>query len=223
MNKKPQESQAKDDQQKKEQDGTPPNAQGSSGGAATQPGQSDGGTAEVNEHGFPDNTPTSEMTADQQAAYWKHKARKWEGRARDQSDYESVKEELNELKKKQMSESERAIEDAREEGRTEASQEFGEKMVEASLRGALAGRGIEVDDIDSKLSYVDFSKFLDNNGEVDSDKVQRYIADVAPQQNETRWPDMGQGRRHDVQDRRSGGSVEAGRKIRQERQKLSKR
>lgn len=38
--------------------------------------------AKVNEHGFPDDTPTSEMKPDELAAYWKFQARKWESRAR---------------------------------------------------------------------------------------------------------------------------------------------
>jgi hypothetical protein len=39
-----------------------------------------GGTA-VNEHGFPDNTPTAEMSPEHQVAYWRHHARKHEARA----------------------------------------------------------------------------------------------------------------------------------------------
>ncbi|KUN16559.1 hypothetical protein AQJ23_44740 [Streptomyces antibioticus] len=39
------------------------------------------GAPAVNEHGFPDNTPVADMPAEQQAAYWKHHARKHEQRA----------------------------------------------------------------------------------------------------------------------------------------------
>lgn len=35
----------------------------------------------VNEHGYPDNTPTAEMTPEHQAAYWKFQSRKHEQRA----------------------------------------------------------------------------------------------------------------------------------------------
>jgi hypothetical protein len=52
---------------------TDPNDQGGSGGG--------GGGPAVNEHGFPDNTPIAEMTAEHQAAYWKHQSRKHEQRA----------------------------------------------------------------------------------------------------------------------------------------------
>ncbi|MCM2391704.1 hypothetical protein [Streptomyces albipurpureus] len=40
-----------------------------------------GGAPTVNEHGYPDNTPTADMSAEHQVAYWKHHARKHEQRA----------------------------------------------------------------------------------------------------------------------------------------------
>lgn len=51
-----------------------PNDQGGGGGGGN-------GAPQVNEHGFPDNTPVADMPAEQQAAYWKHHARKHEQRA----------------------------------------------------------------------------------------------------------------------------------------------
>ncbi|MFJ3084487.1 hypothetical protein ACIPJG_32685 [Streptomyces halstedii] len=38
----------------------------------------DGTKVTVNEHGYPDNTPTADMTPEHQVAYWKHHARKHE-------------------------------------------------------------------------------------------------------------------------------------------------
>ncbi|MFF6928372.1 hypothetical protein [Streptomyces californicus] len=35
-------------------------------------------TPAVNEHGYPDNTPTADMSTEHQVAYWKHHARKHE-------------------------------------------------------------------------------------------------------------------------------------------------
>jgi membrane protein involved in colicin uptake len=40
-----------------------------------------GGGTGVNEHGYPDGTPTADMTPEHQIAYWKHHARKHEQRA----------------------------------------------------------------------------------------------------------------------------------------------
>ena len=178
--------------------------------AETQPGSTD--------LGFPEDTPVSEMSVEQQAAYWKHKARKHEKRSKDREDYDALKAERDQLKAAQMTDAERAVEDARKEGESTAAEKFSAKIAEASLRGALAGRGLDAETAESKLSYVDFGKFLNDNGEVDSDKVQRYIDDIAPQRQSGQWIDMGQGRRDDTGDKRPGGSVEAGRDIRRKRQ-----
>lgn len=177
------------------------------------------GQKKTTDLGYPEETPLSEMTSEQQIAYWKHKARKHEGRAKDRGDYDQLKAELDQLKTERMSESEKAVEEARKEGRAEAAGEYSTKMVDVALRTALEARGIEAKEIDSKLSYVDLAKFLDNNRELDSDKVQGYLDDIAPQQRQGQWIDMGQGRRDDTGGKRPGGSVEAGRDIRRNRQK----
>lgn len=41
-----------------------------------------GGEPKVNEHGFPDNTPWRDMSAEHQAAYWRHHSQTWESRAK---------------------------------------------------------------------------------------------------------------------------------------------
>ncbi|MEU8840225.1 hypothetical protein AB0D97_13990 [Streptomyces roseus] len=71
-----------------------------------------GGTA-VNEHGYPDATPIAEMTAEHQAAYWKHQSRKHEQRANaapDAAELERLRAADEELKSRQaadLSETER--------------------------------------------------------------------------------------------------------------------
>ncbi|MEU3986190.1 hypothetical protein AB0F77_40045 [Streptomyces sp. NPDC026672] len=41
-----------------------------------------GGAPVVNEHGYPDNTPWRDMSAEHQAAYWQHHSKKWETAAK---------------------------------------------------------------------------------------------------------------------------------------------
>lgn len=41
-----------------------------------------GGAPKVNEHGYPDNTPHTEMTPEHQAAYWRYHSKKWETTAK---------------------------------------------------------------------------------------------------------------------------------------------
>jgi hypothetical protein len=41
-----------------------------------------GGAPTLNEHGYPDATPVADMAPEQQTAYWRHHARKWESTAK---------------------------------------------------------------------------------------------------------------------------------------------
>ncbi|WP_425837310.1 hypothetical protein [Streptomyces fractus] len=66
-----------------------------------------GGAPTVNEHGYPDNTPTADMTPEHQVAYWKHHARKHETAAKaapDATELERLRAADEELKKHQASE-----------------------------------------------------------------------------------------------------------------------
>ncbi|MGW1553915.1 hypothetical protein [Streptomyces sp. NPDC002346] len=66
-----------------------------------------GGGVAVNEHGYPDNTPTSEMTPEHQAAYWKFQSRKHEQRASqapDAAELERLRQADADLKARQASE-----------------------------------------------------------------------------------------------------------------------
>ena len=169
--------------------------------------------------GVPDK-PVAEMTADEQIAYWRQRSRQNERRAKDRDDYDDLKKELEELRTEKMTEAERAVEAARKEGEEAATEKFSAKVAEASLRGALTGRGFQADEIEDKLSFIDFTKFVTSDGEVDTEMVQRYLQEMAPQDNGNgAWPDMGQGNRGDSHNKRSGGSVDAGRAIRRQRQK----
>nr|WSW58507.1 hypothetical protein OG513_07865 [Streptomyces sp. NBC_00998] len=86
-----------------------------------------GGTA-VNEHGYPDNTATADMTPEHQVAYWKHHARKHEQRANSAPDaaelerLRAAEAELSTRKAAEMSETQRlqAEKDAAEVARAAA-------------------------------------------------------------------------------------------------------
>ena len=197
---------------------------GGSGGSGSTPNESGGNEPtptptppanDAGEHGFPKDTPTEQMTVEQREAYWRYHARKHEKRAKEREDYDAIKRENEKLKAQNQTEAERAIEEARKEGKSEAEKEWAVKLARSELRGALSGRGLEGDKLEDALTFVDFNQFLDDNGDVDSVKVQRYSDTVAPQtdrqNNGGRWLDFGQGNRDEHGDRRPGGSVDAGR------------
>lgn len=172
-------------------------------------------STEHQDRGYPANKAITDMTDQEQAAYWKFHAQKWEGFARDRKDYAKVKRELDEIKRSQMTDHDRALEDARAEARTQALQESGTRLVEARLTGLLEGRGMDENEVKDRLQFVDKSKFLTGDGEVDTELVSNFLDGVAPTQEQQRqvWPDMGQGRRGNPAGQTAGGSVQSGRDL----------
>ncbi|MFE6493426.1 hypothetical protein [Streptomyces sp. NPDC057748] len=67
----------------------------------------DGTKPTVNEHGYPDNTPTADMAPEHQVAYWKHHARKHEAAAKsapDAAELERLRASDEELKSRKAAE-----------------------------------------------------------------------------------------------------------------------
>jgi len=88
------------------------------------------GSAGDTDTGFPAGTPVADMTAEQQVAYWKDKARKHEERNRGYSDYDALKQkasEFDKLTEAQKSDLEKAQAEA-EKFRTEAQQLQGQML-----------------------------------------------------------------------------------------------
>jgi hypothetical protein len=99
----------------------------------TAGGGGGGGTA-VNEHGYPDNTPTADMTPEHQVAYWKHHARKHEAAAKSAPD-------AAELERLRAAEAELATRKAAELTETERLQK--ERDDAAALAAANAAKAAE--------------------------------------------------------------------------------
>lgn len=160
-------------------------------------GENDGGEPKANGHGFPDATPVKDMSEGQQAAYWKHQARKHEDRVKTMSDYETLKAERDALKSKHLTDDEKALDaattSAADKARAEVRSEYAARLVTAEFRAANSGR-IPADKLTAVLDGIEPTKFLTADGEVDTDKVQTFVDGIAPTKSE-KWPDMGQGRR----------------------------
>lgn len=153
-------------------------------GAGDSGEPSDAGGDAGTDKGFPADTPVAQMTAAQQVAYWKDKARKHEERARNSirpSDHQQVKDELEQLRQSQLSDHERTLEDAkvtaRAEGKKEAAAALQRELVLAKLQ--IATRQDE-----AALKYLDHTAFLTESGEVDTDKVSEYATQAAPEKSQ---------------------------------------
>lgn len=152
---------------------------------------------------FPANTPVADMTPDQRAAYWQDKARKHENTWKSVVDKNltpeqvlQMQERLNAADRARLTDQERALEDAKAAGRTEAEQvvarQYQERLVAAEFRAALAGTRT-AEQITALVDPLDHTKFLTPTGDVDTVKVSNYVAGISPANKQ--WPDMGQGNR----------------------------
>jgi len=117
------------------------------------------------------STPSPEPQVDQQLASVKAEAIK-ERKAR-----QALERQLQELQTAQLSDQERAVAEAEARGRSAASAEFSQILAAAEIRAQLAG---VVPDPSAIVDDLNLSKYLDEGGTVDMEKVaalrERYVA-----------------------------------------------
>lgn len=182
-------------------------------------GSGDGGDG--GDKGYPTDKPVAEMTAAEQAAYWKDNARKHETRAREYREAAGGKtadevrsglKEADELRKSRMSDEEKARETAKVEGARTGSL----SAVKATLDIALGDMSDE--DKASRLELLDLSKFLTESGEVDTAKVRTFAKQNAPKKDDDdkRRRDFGGGPRGDTRPKGGIAAVMADRRAARE-------
>ena len=157
------------------------------------------------------------MTGDQREAYWKFHARKHEERATATADRDTIAAELTALKARTQTNEERAVEAAKTAAKADGRREMLPALVQAEFRAAAGGR-LTREQIEVILAPLDPTKFLTaDGGQVDTDKVQKYVDGIAPA--DKKWPDMGQGKRGTSQ---TTPGVSAGRALHEERHPAKK-
>lgn len=134
--------------------------------------------------GFPENTPVAEMTAAQQAAYYKDKAQKHEDRnkallqitgGKHGDDLKAVLDEYGQLKSASQTDAEKAVEDAKKQTRAEVALD--------SVRAAfdlLLPDDMSAEQKEEKLGVLNLAAFLTSDGKVDTAKVKTHVATLAP-------------------------------------------
>lgn len=172
----------------------------------TPPGPPEQPAPPEDQQGFPAGTPLAEMTSEQQAAYWKSKARKHEQTWQSVIDKNltpeqvlAMQERLAEADRAALTDQERAIADAREAGRVEALRQTSTAAAEATFRLAMrsAQPDISDDDLSKAVQLTNVSALVDENGGINEQLVLEAVkyrsAVTASVPGPT--PDMGQGRR----------------------------
>jgi hypothetical protein len=134
----------------------------------------------------PTETPAQENPTEEQAKAaeqpkadetdWKAEARKWEARAKENSGAAKAAEKA---RLDAMSESERAIEEAKQAARTEAATNYGKRLARTEF-DALAGRRNPDFDTASALEYVDLTRFVGEDGEPDSKAIRAAVERLIP-------------------------------------------
>jgi hypothetical protein len=85
--------------------------------------------------------------------------------------------ELEKLRNAAMSDQEKAVSEAEARGRQTALTEAGRKIAVAEIRAAAVGKDTEA--LNSQLEFLNVDTVLGEDGEVDAEKVARFVAGVA--------------------------------------------
>jgi hypothetical protein len=127
-------------------------------------------------------------------------------------DYDELKkaaDELKELKEKQKTADEKALDAAREEGRSQVRGELHQERALTALDKALAGRALNTH---SALIGLDPKQFLNSEGRVDDEAIKNWVAANTTEAKKLQEKDDAQGKRGE-----STGSVQGGRDLYAER------
>lgn len=134
------------------------------------------GTDNGGDRGYPAETPVAEMTIEQQAAYWKFHSRKHENQVKELK----AAKEGNKPAAGEGGNQEAPDPDAiREEARKEARREVALKLVETEFKAAVAGR-MSDDDFKEVIEDLNLANYVKEDGEVDTDRISKKAAILAP-------------------------------------------
>lgn len=223
---------APDDGEGGDQGGTGGTGSGDTGGAAGAGGAGAGAAAgaggrtpatdaQGNDLGFPKDTPTAEMSDKEQAAYWRHNARKheglWKGVAGDRK-LEDVQNDLNELaeiRRSQQTPAEQALATRFDEGKAAGLAAARTETATTVFRTHLEAAGVSKEDADDLVANFNVANFVTDSG-VETTKISNFAKRFTPAGTggQQRERDFGAGRRREGQPTRgAGGKAEAERRF----------
>jgi hypothetical protein len=169
------------------------------------PPQPPNGQPKPEDKGFPEGVKVADMTAEQQAAYWKHYARQHENRVsalgnltpEDVKALQDKAQQWDDAEAERGTETEKAVRSAYAEAEKAVLAKVQPQLVTAEFRAAATGR-IDAETLASLLEPLDLSKFLAADGSVDTAKVSKYLDGIAPAMGSSNaqtpsFPSLGQG------------------------------
>lgn len=157
------------------------NSGGSGGGAGGSGSDADQKAGQDAERGFPASTPVADMTAEQQAAYWKFHARKHEDRVRELGDLSDLREKArkwDEHAAASASEQDKAVQAAVAAATASQTAAHRAELAEFALRGALGATQLTDEQRAAVLKPLDFAKFVGADGRPDENAIAAFVATV---------------------------------------------
>lgn len=144
--------------------------------AGNDPGDEGGKDDDGGDKGFPENTPLSDMTDVQKAAYWRHESKKQERIATEERSAKAkLQADLDEAKRQTLSDEERALADAKAQGRGEATAEARAEQLPMIALYELRLRGMSAEEAGEVVEVLDLSKLAREDGSLDSDRLDSLV------------------------------------------------
>lgn len=169
---------------------------GPAGGTGTPPAQENnpGGNSGGEDLGFPANTPTEQMTPEQQAAYWRNQSKTQQKRAERFAalgDFDTVKKALDDAEASRqaaLTDQQKAVEAAQSAAKAAGYEEARDKFARPAVAAILLARTKRADEKDEDASArvkgvvdaLNVTAFLDENGVLDAAKVESFAQSLAP-------------------------------------------
>lgn len=116
------------------------------------------------------------------------------GRLSKFSDYDAIKTQLGELQQASQTESEKALNAAKDEGRAEVRKDAGKQVALEAFNG-LAGRRNPDYDTAPALDLIDLGKFVQDDGSLDRDALKAAVEQIVPEKESKVAPGFGGGAR----------------------------
>lgn len=129
----------------------------------------------LNEHGYPANTPVAEMSAEHQAAYYKHHSRLWESRAKEnRNTAERLRQEQANAPVKDQTDEVNSLRQQIESLRAQQDDERFSMAFSSAVKQANAPH------LETLKSTLSRDMFRDEDGRIDTAKVAEYVSSLAP-------------------------------------------
>lgn len=133
-------------------------------------------------------TGTGDAAETVESTDWKAEAEKWQALSRKneeraKSNASAVKE-LEQLKTRNMSETEKAVAEAEKRGRESALSAGAERLARAELRAAASGR-IDAEALNGFLEFADLKKFIGEDGEPNTKAIEAAVTKLGGAEKQT--------------------------------------